>query len=529
MDENDYDKEEDDICSEEELDDNFDFADYYSTNEFDYECAQLNKDKEEDPEYFDYNCLTKQQTQDYINKLVDEICNHIQVSYSIGKVLLHSNEWNVKQVIDLYKQDKNRLFKLANLSTDLLNLNNNNPNLENNNTTILSNDSSAVTHTSIINHRTSSSSIRPHRSSIICQICFSNCPFEKCSSLCCGHLFCIDCWQSHLEISIKSGLSIRIQCMEQNCFTKVTEEFVYTILQSTSNDNIRKKFDDYSFNEYVASNPLLRHCPGVNCTIVFQAKQNLAHKVKCNQCSASMCFKCKLDYHAPTDCKTIKKWLTKCADDSETANYISVNTKDCPKCHICIEKNGGCNHMQCTGCKHNFCWICLNDWVTHGTEYYECSRFKGNTKPKESDDEHVKAREALKKYLFYYERWENHARSLRLEEQTLEKIKARVQERVMQSSSTGSTWIDWQYLLDAAALLAKCRYTLQYTYPYVYYMETGPRKQLFEYQQAQLESEIEALSWAVERAETYDRGEMENQMNVAEKRRSILLKDFLPE
>lgn len=35
-----------------------------------------------------------------------------------------------------------------------------------------------------------------------------------------------------------------------------------------------------------------------------------------------------MDYHAPTDCATIKKWLTKCADDSETANYISAHTKD---------------------------------------------------------------------------------------------------------------------------------------------------------------------------------------------------------
>jgi hypothetical protein len=40
------------------------------------------------------------------------------------------------------------------------------------------------------------------------------------------------------------------------------------------------------------------------------------------------------------------------------------------------------------------------------------------------------------------------------------------------------TWIDWQYLLGAAALLAKCRYTLQYTYPYAYYMEPSPRKEL---------------------------------------------------
>lgn len=85
-----------------------------------------------------------------------------------------------------------------------------------------------------------------------------------------------------------------------------------------------------------------------------------------------------MDYHAPTDCQIIRKWLTKCADDSETANYISAHTKDCPKCHICIEKNGGCNHMQCYHCKYDFCWMCLGDWRSHGSEYYECSRYKEN-------------------------------------------------------------------------------------------------------------------------------------------------------
>lgn len=49
----------------------------------------------------------------------------------------------------------------------------------------------------------------------------------------------------------------------------------------------------------------------------------------------------------------------------------------------------------------------------------------------------------------------------------------------------------------------------------------------FEYQQAQLEAEIENLSWKIERAETTDRGDLENQMDIAEKRRTTLLKDFL--
>ena len=45
-------------------------------------------------------------------------------------------------------------------------------------------------------------------------------------------------------------------------------------------------------------------------------------------CFSTISFRCGLDYHAPTDCDVIKKWLTKCADDSETANYISAHTKD---------------------------------------------------------------------------------------------------------------------------------------------------------------------------------------------------------
>ena len=68
----------------------------------------------------------------------------------------------------------------------------------------------------------------------------------------------------------------------------------------------------------------------------------------------------------------------------------------------------------------------------------------------------------------------------------------------------------------------------------------------FEYQQAQLEAEVENLSWKIERAEITDRGvcrlhqkyisskfkvhflkDLENQMDIAEKRRLILVKDFL--
>merc|ERR1719367_847299 len=307
------------------------------------------------------------------------------------------------------------------------------------------------------------------------------------------------------------------QCCEMHCGEDL-------VLSQVTKPEVRERYIHLCFLNYVRCHPNLRFCPGPNCPIVIKAQESVAKNTVCAACKARFCFKCGNSYHAPTDCDTIKRWLTKCADDSETANYISAHTKDCPKCNICIEKNGGCNHMQCYNCKHDFCWMCLGDWRSHGSEYYECSRYKENPNIAH-ESAHAQAREALKKYLHYFERWENHSRSMKLEAQTLEKIKNRINEKVMSGSGT---WIDWQYLLDASTLLAKCRYTLQYTYPFAYCMEPCPRKELFEYQQAQLEAEIENLSWKIEHAETTDRGDLENQIDIAEKRRTSLLKDFLP-
>jgi len=75
--------------------------------------------------------------------------------------------------------------------------------------------------------------------------------------------------------------------------------------------------------------------------------------------------------------------------------------------------------------------MCLGDWKSHGSEYYECSRYKENPNIA-YESVHAQAREALKKYLHYYERWENHSKSLRLEEQTLQRIKDRIEAKVME-------------------------------------------------------------------------------------------------
>ena len=62
--------------------------------------------------------------------------------------------------------------------------------------------------------------------------------------------------------------------------------------------------------------------------------------------------------------------------------------KECPKCTISIEKNGGYHIMRCTNCKILFCWICLDV----GAKCHGCQCFKIANDSSEA------------KFLRYYER-----------------------------------------------------------------------------------------------------------------------------
>merc|ERR1712110_399118 len=45
------------------------------------------------------------------------------------------------------------------------------------------------------------------------------------------------------------------------------------------------------------------------------------------------------------------------SDGVEPDDGLPVDTmKECPKCHVRIEKNGGCDHMTCSLCRHEFYW-----------------------------------------------------------------------------------------------------------------------------------------------------------------------------
>lgn len=242
-------------------------------------------------------------------------------------------------------------------------------------------------------------------------------------------------------------------------------------------------------------NRLLRWCPSPDCNNAIKVQYVEPHHVTC-KCNHTFCFSCGENWHDPVKCHLLKKWIKKCDDDSETSNWIAANTKECPRCNVTIEKDGGCNHMVCKNqnCKADFCWVCLGPWEPHGSSWYNCNRYDED-EAKAARDAQEKSRSALQRYLFYCNRYMNHMASLKFEH----KLYASVKEKMEEMQQHNMSWIEVQFLKKAVDILCQCRQTLMYTYVFAYYLQKNNQSVIFEDNQKDLEGATETLSEYLER------------------------------
>lgn len=293
---------------------------------------------------------------------------------------------------------------------------------------------------------------------------------SRCVRLTCP--VCKECYTNFVETKLGDGEARRIGCMQNDCSVVLDEKTVEILLD----DEKRAKYSSLLDRTYVDDNPWLRWCPApdcqnaVECQVPDRMLESVIPTVIC-ACGNVFCFGCSREDHRPANCLVVKKWAKKCADDSETANWISTNTKECPKCHSTIEKNGGCNHMTCKKCRHEFCWVCMGPWSEHGQAYYNCNRFNDSDKP-----DHSKQRLSLERYLHYYNRFANHEQSIRLEQELYARIERKMDE-LQQNSSL--SWIEAQFLAKAVETLSVCRTTLKWTYAMAFYLAKNNTTAMF--------------------------------------------------
>eukprot|EP01088_Endostelium_zonatum_P005907 TRINITY_DN1791_c0_g2_i1.p1 TRINITY_DN1791_c0_g2~~TRINITY_DN1791_c0_g2_i1.p1 ORF type:complete len:691 (+),score=189.04 TRINITY_DN1791_c0_g2_i1:56-2128(+) len=204
----------------------------------------------------------------------------------------------------------------------------------------------------------------------------------------CCHRFCSECFCNYLVSSIsnseiaaypqdrssktfkasktkgKRAMEYGVKCPEGGCNKLIK----YHEAQRYLTPKDFEKYDEKLRNKVIESELLqgsedkmmyclTKGCENLIAKPVKNSREGLL--VVCFACKSSFCGGCENVWHEGMSCA---EYRDRGKSDELYAKWTAQNTKGCPSCNTRIEKNGGCNHMTCGQCGHQFCWLCLGNY-----------------------------------------------------------------------------------------------------------------------------------------------------------------------
>ena len=177
----------------------------------------------------------------------------------------------------------------------------------------------------------------------------------------CKHYFCIDCWKEYLKEKINNANVYKLTCMQNKCNHILEEKFIKTILDK--DEALQEKYDKFlKRKKLMDSNKKIKFCPFPDCD--GYAEKKFKKYVKCNN-GHEFCFECGA---APHGLKPCSKIIDKGFEEWKSHTLV----KRCPNCKFWTEKNEGCNHMTCSQCRFQWCWVCEKECVAGHYEFGPC-------------------------------------------------------------------------------------------------------------------------------------------------------------
>lgn len=433
-----------------------------------------------------YQVLDYSTVEETMRRVINNVASVLDLDRDQAQLLLTHLRWDEERLVESYFADSEKVCKEA--GVDALDLPTLRKKLE----------------------------TRGNVAPFLCKVCYDDASTDG-LSLGCGHQFCTSCYDGYLHNQVSEGpLCVMARCPEFKC-NQAIPPIVYNTMMNADD---KATYQRYAVRQFIEANKSYRYCPAPNCERIALGSGEM--HVVCD-CGHQYCFHCGAEDHRPCNCATLAKWVDKCNNDSETANWMSVHTKPCPKCMSRIEKNQGCNHMTCRQCKHEFCWLCFGDWRGHNT----CNRFiTENAAGMDAADTIQKKRINLERYMHYYKRYQNHDIAQKFAEK--QRIKTEQLLKTLQEEDNLALQ-DAQGIRDAAEQVILCRRVLKYTYVIGYYMEDSAiNRQLFERHQEMLEGNTEHLQELIEtkKLKSIDRMELINYTRITERFRNSLLDDI---
>ncbi|CAF0746266.1 unnamed protein product [Didymodactylos carnosus] len=256
-----------------------------------------------------------------ISNEVNEIMN--LPSPTMVRLLLNNFHWDANVLTERFYEDSSALFRKLNIVNPFpqtpVNANSQSP---------LSPSDNPLLH-----------DISQNSDVVLCKTCCDYYPVHETYSLPCRHIFCLNCWGSYLKKKILQDNCGKTLTCPSRCNYLIEDDKVLELIDT---DEIRQKFKRLMVETFVENNRKTKFCPGRGCDKIIKVKSSNcgSQLISCADCKTNFCFACTEIWHDPIQCSLLKKWQKKCFDESETCHWLEANTKDCPKCHTAIEKNG---------------------------------------------------------------------------------------------------------------------------------------------------------------------------------------------
>ncbi|CAG9860493.1 unnamed protein product [Phyllotreta striolata] len=468
-----------------------------------------------------YSGLRSQDLQEAKDQLLVDTSDMLKIPLFTAEALLRNNEWSKELLLEAWMKNPVECCQLAGVQAP---------------TSLLKTGSS-------IESSTSTESYSMDEMDFLCEICmFTISNWDQPVKTSCKHMFCKSCWKSYLTTKIQDGDAHHILCPAFECDFLVPVELIEKIVTP----EMARRYLQFDIKAFVESNKCIKWCPVPDCgravklpeaeraTINGQASGNTAnkvlpvtsHAVDCGN-AHFFCWECLGEAHAPCGCKQWQEWQMQisevkpeelkasCSGTEDAANclWLVTNSKPCPSCKSPIQKNEGCNHMKCSKCKYDFCWVCQESWKRHSSAtggYFRCNRFEAVSKADEKQGSLIiealdrnNQMQEMSRFLHFYTRFKNHENSRKLEEILLNSVKQKMEvlaSSLGQSKGDEVTDKSTKFIEDGVRELLKARRVLCGSYVYGFYLEDdGINKTIFEFMQNELEEVTENLSEMIAR------------------------------
>ncbi|OAL44431.1 hypothetical protein IQ07DRAFT_473653, partial [Pyrenochaeta sp. DS3sAY3a] len=204
----------------------------------------------------------------------------------------------------------------------------------------------------------------PSASGQQCSVCSEKLPYEPMRLSGCSHEpdVCQDCFQQYLAGRMDTTAWDRIVCPSAGCKTEITHDDV----KKFASQEQFTRFDDLAMRSFLSAESNFRYClaEGCNSGQVHDGDAAQGNIFRCVACGFRACTVHNVAFHEHETCAQYDVRVEKEAqsqragEDAQSSAYVAENSVQCPVCTVQIQKTSGCDHMTCTRCQTDFCYIC---------------------------------------------------------------------------------------------------------------------------------------------------------------------------